>query len=161
LILADETGEARTTSSTGASPGKTVQMTPVDTNAQEAGRAISFIGPGGSVLITGPSADFSQAAKQDWALSFKVKTRAATPAGASIGLNGKVFKLADILSSPTEGAWRPVMVPLSCFTAAGIDLAQVYEPLRINVNAPWTIGVADVQLTPFNGAPGSCPAVIK
>ena len=158
LILADGTGETRTTSSTGASPGKTVQMTPVDANAQEAGRAISFAGTGGSVFITGPAADFSQPAQQGWAVSFKVNTHANTPAGASIGMNGKTFKLSDVLSSPTDGTWRPVKLPLSCFAAAGIDLAQVYEPLRISVNAPWAIGFADVQLTPLSGAPTKCPA---
>ena len=158
LILADETGETRTTSSTGASPKKSVLMIPVDANAQEAGRAISFTGTGGSALITGPSADFSQPAKQDWALSFKVNTSATTPMGASIGMNGRRFKLAELLKNPTDGTWQSVSVPLSCFAAAGIDMAQVYEPMRISVNEPWAIRFSDVQLAPLNGAPSACPA---
>ncbi|GIU67812.1 glycoside hydrolase family 3 protein [Candidatus Phycosocius spiralis] len=161
LILSDRTGDTRTTSSTGASPGTSVQMTPIDTNAQEAGRAISFSGTGGSVFITGPAADFSQPAQQGWVLSFKVNTRANTPSGANFGMNGKEFKLIDILPSSTDGTWRPIMVPLSCFAAAGIDLTHVHEPLRFSANTAWDLSFSDVQLSPSTGKPSPCPMVSK
>ena len=62
------------------------------------------------------------------------------------------------LKDSPRGEWRTLSIPLSCFTAAGADLAQVSDPFAVETSGRFGLTIGEVSLAPSTpGSASRCP----
>ncbi|WP_417231942.1 glycoside hydrolase family 3 N-terminal domain-containing protein [Brevundimonas sp.] len=139
---ADLTGEA-------ASPRGVLSVRTVDDLAQESGMRLAFTGGDlASTLIWGPPVDLTRQSNGELALAFRyrVDVRPTGVVRLAVGQGG--VDATSILDAAPVGEWRTLKVRLSCFQAAGSDIAAVGEPFRLSTNGGLTLSVSEIRLAP-------------
>ena len=65
------------------------------------------------------------------------------------------------------GNWHSLSIPLSCFTAAGADLAKVAAPFAVETSGHFGLTISEVRLAKAGGSfakagapPPRCPGAI-
>ncbi len=161
LALEDSGGQTRVGSeSSVASPRDGVRMTVVDDLAQESGRRFVFRDGGGQALIWGGPVDLSRQANGEMALSFRYRVDARPVGRMSLGLGQASVDLSDLFGAAPVGEWRTIKVSLSCFGAAGADLAAVERPFRLASEAAAAISVSEIRLA-TNEGDAVCPVAAR
>jgi len=148
LSLRDSGGETRSSDGrTGASPRAGVSVRPVDDLAQESGRQLDYVGDQTAIVaINGPPVDLSRQSNGELTLSFRYRVDAAPSGPVSLAMGAGMVPLGDILRASPVGEWQMLRVRLSCFKAAGADVASVDTPFALSTSTPMTISVSEVEL---------------
>ncbi|WEK41544.1 MAG: glycoside hydrolase family 3 N-terminal domain-containing protein [Candidatus Brevundimonas colombiensis] len=127
----------------------------VDSSAQEDGFSLT-LPQGGMVQIAGDASDFSPVAER--ALTFRLRLDAAPAASMMVGMGFSLLDLQPLL--PGVGEWKTLSIPLSCLTAAGVDLSSVDHPFTLMTMGPARLSLADIVIAA--PAPGAvCPPVAR
>lgn len=159
LSLRDAGGETRSSDGrTGASPRAGVTVRPVDDLAQESARQLAFVGDQAAIAaINGPPVDLSRQSNGELTLSFRYRVDAVPSGPVSLAMGAGRVPIGDILRAAPVGEWRMLRVRLSCFRAAGADVASVDTPFALATGAPMTISVSEVELASHDNI-AVCPA---
>lgn len=165
LALEDAGGQTRVgAEATAASPRGDVSMTVVDDRAQESGRRFSFSGPDSHALIWGGPIDLARQANGEMAIAFRYRIDAA-PSGPVLMSMGPgqgqgqpgVLDITGLLQRAPVGQWSEIKVRLSCFGAAGADLAAIREPFHLIARRPFAVSVSEIRIA-SNEGDAVCPA---
>jgi len=54
--------------------------------------------------------------------------------------------VTQVFKNAQSGNWRTLSIPLSCFTAAGADLAEVVAPLALETSGRFGLTISEVSL---------------
>jgi beta-glucosidase len=158
LVLRDAGGESQVGAGPSISAQRVLSAHPTDANGvQEAGLALAWSGAGqASAVVIGPSVDLSRQANGDMALllRYRVDQRPSAPVRLSVG-RGSV-DIAPVLNAAPASEWRAVKVKLSCFRAAGADLAGVTAPTGLMTSGRLGLSMAELRLAP-NQHDAICP----
>lgn len=139
LVLRDEGGEARVADGArGASPRMRVQVSPVDGDAQESARRLSFTG-GARAIITGPAMTLPAERADGFALSVRFRIEQG---GAHALRLGHGDGLLAWPASPGSD-WQSLVVPLGCFmqVVTGVDRLLIVEATE-----PVVMAIEDVRI---------------
>jgi len=157
LVLRDAGGdEATPGAGAGASPRGALAMRLVDAaGVQGGGRAFAWT-DAGTAAFAGPGVDLRRQANGDMTLlaTYRVDRRPNGP--VRLGVGGASVPLQAVLGAAPSGEWRTIKVRLSCFRAAGEDLAAVTSPVWIEAAAGLELSVAELRLAP-NQNDAVCP----
>ncbi len=126
---------------------------------QEGARRYTFTGHG-RVTITGPAVDLEPSAAQSLRVDFRVDQKPANWVAMKLGDgSAKMIDVTKVIASSPEGLWQSLVIPLSCFKQAGVDLQHVSTPFAMEAGGPFRISIAGVRLDqqPANLA---CPSLV-
>jgi beta-glucosidase len=159
LSLRDAGGETRSSDGrTGASPRGGVTVRPIDDAAQESARQIVFADdPSATVAINGPPVDLSRQSNGDLTLAFRYRVDAAASGAVSLAVGQGALDILDLLGEAPVGEWREARIRLSCFRAAGADVAAVDTPFAVTADGPLTLSISEIRLAPHDNM-AVCPA---
>ena len=159
LSLRDAGGETRSSDGrTGVSPRAGVSMLPVDDLAQESGRRLDFAGGQEAIVaVNGPPVDLSRQSNGELTLSFRYRVEAAPSGDVSLAMGQGVVDIGGILREALVGDWRMLRIRLSCFRAAGADVAAVDTPFVLTTEAAMSVSVSEIQLASHDNI-AVCPA---
>ncbi|MDP3801818.1 exo 1,3/1,4-beta-D-glucan glucohydrolase [Brevundimonas sp.] len=148
LSLEDSGGETRSSDGrTGASPRAGVSIRPVDDLAQESGRQLAFAGgQRATAALSGPPVDLSRQSNGELTLSFRYRVDAAPSGPVSLAMGAGVVDIGEILRQAPIGDWRTLRIRLSCFRAAGTDVAAVDTPFALATDEAMTVSVSEIRL---------------
>jgi beta-glucosidase len=74
---------------------------------------------------------------------------------------GAMLDATQAFINAPPGNWRTLSIPLSCFTAAGADLAEVVVPFAVETSGEFGLTISEVQLAQgAAGPPPKCPGTI-
>lgn len=150
LYLSDEAGDYRTgLQQTASSPQGRIAMRPVDAGAQESGRALTFAGGGAQTVViatSGAPIDLSTATMRGRALAFRYRVDQAPQGTVALGLGEARRDITAALNAAPAGQWREMVVPLSCFAAAGATLDRISTPFVLTTEGRLGLSVADIRL---------------
>jgi beta-glucosidase len=89
----------------------------------------------------------------------KVGLRCTEPLCGTSG--GAMLDATQVFINAPPGDWRTLSIPLSCFTAAGADLARVVVPFAIETSGKFGLTISEVRLAQAAaGPPPQCPGTI-
>jgi beta-glucosidase len=123
---------------------------------QEGARQFTFSGAG-SVRVAGPAIDLTRQANAG--LSLRIEYRVdVKPAGVvRLGLEQARIDATALFAHAPIGQWTSAKVPLSCFKAAGADIAKVDQPFVLTEDGAFTVSIVGLRLDADpDGA--ACPA---
>jgi beta-glucosidase len=90
------------------------------------------------------------------ALGMQCSDPGCAPGGAGMLDVTKTFQSAKV------GAWRELVIPVSCIQAAGTDLARVDVPFAVAASQPFGMTIAEVRVNASEPAPhGACPPAVR
>jgi beta-glucosidase len=112
---------SRGTSSTGALTVKSV-----DWQLQEDTIVATWTGEA-VIALSGPAVDFVREQNADMALQLDYQVLKAGSGRAGIGMNGGIINLTESLTDKVDAGWQTSFIKLSCFAAAGTDMASVAQ----------------------------------
>jgi beta-glucosidase len=88
--------------------------------------------------------------------SVAVGLRCAEPFCGARG--GAMLDVTKILKDSALGEWRRLSIPLSCFSAAGADLANVVIPFAVETSGRFAVTISQISLQQGNSkAAATCP----
>jgi beta-glucosidase len=64
-----------------------------------------------------------------------------------------MLDVTQIFKSTQPGNWRTLSIRLSCFTAAGADLAGVVVPFAVETSGPFGLTISEVRLAQGTSGP--------
>jgi beta-glucosidase len=64
-----------------------------------------------------------------------------------------MLDVTQVFKNAQPGNWRTLSIPLSCFAAAGADLAQVVVPFAVETSGPFGLTISEVRLAPRTSGP--------
>ena len=74
---------------------------------------------------------------------------------------GAMLDVTRALKDSPPGDWRTLSIPLSCFTAAGADLAEVSNPFAVQTSGRFGLTLREVSLAPSTpGSASRCPGTL-
>jgi beta-glucosidase len=124
----------------------------------------------GMFRISGRASDMRQQAGQGVALDVRYRVDRTPDRGVAVGLRcaeplcgargGAMLDVTKILNNSTVGEWRNLSIPLSCFSAAGADLANVVIPFAVETSGRFAVTISEVSLQHKTSAVPKCPATI-
>ena len=133
-------------------------MLPVDDLAQESGRRLDFAGGQEAIVaVNGPPVDLSRQSNGELTLSFRYRVEAAPSGDVSLAMGQGVVDIGGILREAPVGDWRMLRIRLSCFRAAGADVAAVDTPFVLTTEAAMSVSVSEIQLASHDNI-AVCPA---
>ena len=167
VFVGDEVAEVHATTARQAGPQGSVVAAVVPD-----GSSIVWDGThSGRFMIAGRPGDLRPQAKQGVVIDLRYRVDRAPDGDVKIGLRcteplcgtrgGAMLDVTRVLKDSPPGAWRTLSIPLSCFTAAGADLAQVADPFSVETSGRLGLTIREVSLAP--GTPRSasrCPGTI-
>jgi beta-glucosidase len=138
----------------------TVTSRAVDLSAQEDARQFRWVGPG-KISIEGPAIDLAAQAKAGAALvlDWRIDGRGRGPVGLTLG--GAKLDIAPMLASAPTGAVTETRIPLSCFAAAGADLAAVGAPIRLDADKGFAASLRTARVADGTSVPVACPPTTR
>ncbi len=159
LSLRDTGGETRSSDGrTGVSPRAGVSVRPVDDLAQESGRQLAYAGGQEAIVaVNGPPVDLSRQSNGELTLSFRYRVDAPPPGRVSLAMGEGAVDIGEILRGAPIGDWRILRIRLSCFRAAGTDVAAVDTPFVLTTDEAMTVSVSEIQLASHDNI-AVCPA---
>ena len=148
LALEDEGGQSRSDlTARAASPRGGLVAETVDDLAQESGLRLTFQPDHvSSGLIWGQAVDLTRQSNGELALAFRFRVDAAPQGQVRLAVGQGAVDATSIFSAAPLGEWRTLKVRLSCFAAAGSDVAVVDQPFRLSSNDAFTVSVSEVRL---------------
>jgi beta-glucosidase len=106
--------------------------------------------------ISGRAGDLRPQAEQGIALELRYRIDRAPERNVAMGLSctdplcgipgGAMLDVTHVFKTSRPGDWRALSIPLSCFTAAGADLASVEVPLAIETSGRFGITISEASL---------------
>lgn len=128
----------------------------VDLSAQEDARQFAWNGPG-KISIEGPPVNLVEEGKAGAALVLDWRIDRAGTGPVALTLGGAKLDIAPLVAASPVGVPTELRIPLSCFAAAGADLAAVGGPLRIDAVAGFTTSLRSARIAE-GGNTTACPA---
>jgi len=135
----------------GAADNGAIAVRPVDRDAQEDAREISWSGKSrGTLIVSNPrAADLSAAGPLALALDLRVDQAPTAPAMLEIrcgpGCTARL-DIADRLAAIAGKGWQSVSIPLSCLTGTKLD--HITAPFALSSSAPLRLTLSSIALTP-------------
>ncbi|MGH9563027.1 MAG: glycoside hydrolase family 3 C-terminal domain-containing protein, partial [Terracidiphilus sp.] len=163
IFVADDAAEVHLTTLHQESPHSNVEAAVVPD-----GSSVVWAGTGSGLFsISGRARDLRPQARQGAALDLRYRVDRAPDQGVTIGLRctealcgthaGATVNVTRLFKRSPPGDWRTLSIPLSCFTAAGADLAQVAVPFAVATAGRFGLTISEVRLAPGAAGPRSCP----
>lgn len=155
LVLRDAGGDEGAPGAA-ASPRGALSVRLVDAaGVQGGGRGFTWTNTGRAVF-DGPAVDLRRQANGDMTLLATYRVDRRPTGSVRLGVGGASVPLQAVLGAAPAGEWRTIKVRLSCFRAAGEDLAAVTSPVWIEAAAGLELSVAELRLAP-NQNDAVCP----
>jgi beta-glucosidase len=138
-----------------------VTQTAVDGGGrQEGARHFAFAGAG-RVAIAGPTIDLVRqtnaqlSLRIDYRVDGKPAGKVMVAMGAVGGAKGAIDATALFAAAPA-GQWTSTRIPLTCFKAAGADMAHVATPFALSTDGAFGIAIVGLKLD-SDPAGAACP----
>lgn len=141
--------------SRGVSSTGVLTVQPADRQLQEDTIVVSWTGEG-ALALSGPAVDFVRETNADMALQLDYAVLQAAGARAGIGLSGGASGSVDVTQSLADkvgAGWQTGLIKLSCFAAAGADMASIAQ-LVIGANAGLVLQLGSAQVVANPGGVG-------
>lgn len=140
----------------GAADNGAIAVRPVDRDAQEDAREISWSGRSrGTLIIANPrAADLSAAGPLALTLDLRVDQAPAAPATLEIRCGPGCTARLDIaprLAAIAGQGWQTLSIPLSCLPGARLD--GVTAPFALSSSTPMRLTLSSIALTPVKETP--------
>jgi beta-glucosidase len=161
IFVADDTAEVHLTTVRQTSPqgAVTVQSNPD-------GSAASWSGTQrGLLTMSGRASDMRPQAGKGVGLTVRYRVDRTPTERVKLGMrcteslcgtpDGAMLDVTPVFKSARAGTWQTLTVPLSCFSAAGADLASVVAPFALETAGSFGVTIAQVNLA--QRAPGPAP----
>jgi beta-glucosidase len=167
VFVADAGVEVHLTTARQESPGGGVAAV-----AASDGSAAVWNGTQSSLYkISGRAGDLRPQAEQGVALELRYRVDRAPERNVAVGLRctdplcgipgGAMLDVTREFKNSPPGDWRTLSIPLSCFTAAGADLAGVEVPLAIETSGRFGLTISEAALVRRSSSTATkCPGTI-
>jgi beta-glucosidase len=164
IFVADDSAEVHLTAARQESPRGAVVA-----EADPDGVRAIWTGPqSGMLRFSGRESDMRPQAGQGVALDMRYRVERTPERSVSLGLRcaeplcgtraGAMLDITKILKNSPVGEWRTLSVPLSCFSAAGADLANVVIPFAVETSGRFALTISEVSLQQKSSAAAvKCP----
>jgi beta-glucosidase len=161
IFVADDSAEVHLTTARQESPRGSVVVA-----SEPDGSAVAWTGTqSGMFTISGRAGDMRPQAEQGLAIDVRYRVDRVPTQRVKIGVRcteplcgtqgGAMLDVTHIFKSAQPGNWRTLSIPLSCFTAAGADLAGVVVPFAVETSGPFGLTISEVRLA--RGTSGPSP----
>jgi beta-glucosidase len=159
IFVADDGAEVHLTTAQQVSPRGSVVVA-----SEPDGSAVAWTGTqSGMFTISGRAGDMRPQAAQGLAIDVRYRVDRVPTQRVKIGLRcteplcgmqgGAMLDVTQIFESAQPGNWRTLSIPLSCFTAAGADLAEVVVPFAVETSGPFGLTISEVRLAQETSGP--------
>jgi beta-glucosidase len=167
IFVADDSAEVHLTAARQESPRGAVVA-----EADPDGVRAIWAGPqSGMLRFSGRASDMRPQAGQGVTLDMRYRVERTPERIVSLGLRcaeplcgtraGAMLDITKILKNSPVGEWRTLSVPLSCFSAAGADLANVVIPFAVETSGRFALTISEVSLQQKSSAAAvKCPSTI-
>ena len=125
-------------------PGATVETTQV--NTQQDGKLISWTGAATLAARGDKPVALPAFATNDGALQFDTIVSSAPAAGVTLSMDGARVNATALLGALAGKGKQTVKIPLSCFTAKGLDLSRVQSPFGVSSEGAFKAAFANIQV---------------
>jgi beta-glucosidase len=152
IFVADDSAEVHLTTARQESPRGSVVVA-----SEPEGSTVVWSGTqSGWLTISGRAADMRPQALQGLAIDVHYRVDRVPTQRVKIGVrcteplcgsrHGAMLDVTQVFRNAQPGDWRTLSIPLSCFTAAGADLAQVVVPFAIETWGAFGLTISEVRL---------------
>jgi beta-glucosidase len=167
IFVADDTAEVHLTTERQASPRGAVQV-----QSDPDGSAAVWSGAqSGLLTMSGRASDMRPQAGKGVSLDVRYRVERTPTERVKLGLRcteplcgtpgGAMLDVTQVFKSAQPGNWRTLSIPLSCFSAAGADLASVVAPFALETAGSFGLTISDVSLAQRTSGPApKCPQTI-
>ncbi|MES3150793.1 glycoside hydrolase family 3 protein [Sphingomonas faeni] len=135
-----------------------VRQTRVDRVAQEDSLRFTFAGRGSASIEEAKSIDVTRESNGQLSLLMDYRVTTAPTGEVTLGMTG-----GKTTTVPITGAvklpgsdWRQIAVPLRCFAAGGVDMAQVSKPVTLATTGALGIDVSSIRIASAPSGPADC-----
>jgi beta-glucosidase len=122
-------------------------------------------------MISGRARDLRPQAGQGITIEVRYRVDRVPEQSVKIGLRcteplcgtraGAMLDVTRVFKNSQPGDWRNLSIPLTCFTAAGADLARVAVPFAVETSGRFGLTISEVSLAPKTlGLAPRCPGTI-
>ncbi|WBO23168.1 glycoside hydrolase family 3 protein [Sphingomonas abietis] len=124
---------------------------------QEGAREYAFTGAG-HVRVTGPTVDLNRQTNAQLSLRIDYRVDAAPAGKVMLGIGeAGTLDATKAFTAGAPGQWTSIKIPLSCFKAAGADVAKVSEPFLLDSDGAFTVSIVGIKLD-ADPSGSACPA---
>jgi beta-glucosidase len=159
IFVADGGAEVHLTTAQQESPQGSVVVA-----SEPDGSAVAWTGTQrGMFMISGRAGDMRPQAAQGLAIDVRYRVDRVPTRRVKVGVRcteplcgtpgGAMLDVTEIFKSAQPGNWRTLSIPLSCFTAAGADLAEVAVPFAVETSGPFGLTISEVRLAQETSGP--------
>jgi beta-glucosidase len=159
IFVADDSAEVHLTTVRQEGPRGSVVV-----SSEPDGSAVVWPGTqSGMFTISGRARDMQLQAGKGVAIDVRYRVDRVPTQRVEIGLRcteplcgtqrGAMLDVTQIFRHAQPGNWRTLSIPLSCFSAAGADLAQVVVPFAIETSGAFGLTISEVRLAPRAAGP--------
>jgi beta-glucosidase len=151
MFVADGADQVHVTTSRQASPHGAVSV-----QLGAAGAVASWGGQAGELRISGRAADLTPAARAGAAVEVRYRVERSPDRSVSIGMqctepkcgtaHGALLDVTAAFKPAAAGVWSTLVVPLSCWRAAGADLTAVEAPFALATAGRFEVTIAAVRI---------------
>jgi beta-glucosidase len=166
LVLADKAGDMRVTASRQVSPAGIIEMRSIDVTAQEDGKTVTWSGAGpGTLAVNGRPVDLSRQSNGGMALTMRYRLDEPPTAPVRLVMScgtdcSAAIDVSALLRAARAGIWQTLKVKLSCFAAAGADMARIENPMAITTAGHLGLSLAELRLEDDTGD-ALCPLAAR
>ena len=159
IFVADDSAEVHLTTARQESPQGAVAVV-----SQRDGSTVVWAGPqAGLFTISGRAGDMRPLAARQLAIDLRYRVDRVPAQPVKIGLRctepkcgtpaGAMLDVTRVFRNAPPGSWQTLSIPLSCFVAAGADLAQVVVPFALETSGPFGLTISEVRLAERTSGP--------
>lgn len=135
LLLHDEQGDTRIGDSRGLSASGFVSVIPADTDVQEDTMIVDW-SDSGSMIVEGRSVDLERETNGDMVLLLRYRVLESPVGRVTIAMRNAdqsqaEIDVTDALTRQANKGWQTGHLLLSCFSDAGLSMANIVQPLVI------------------------------
>jgi beta-glucosidase len=152
IFVADDGAEVHLTTARQESPRGSVVVA-----SEPDGSAVVWSGTqSGLFMISGRAGDMRPQAGKGVAIDVRYRVDRVPAQHVKIGLRcteshcgtqgGAMLDVTDVFRNAQPGNWRTLSIPLSCFAAAGADLAEVVAPFAVETSGAFGLTISEVRL---------------
>lgn len=166
-LFAGEAGGVRADVSSGshATGTSVLKVVPVDRTAQEDARLLTWSGAANASFGVDSTAgiDLQREANGQLSVGFDYQVDGAPSAAVELAIEcgadcrGGV-PIAWLFGAAPTGKWQHLKLPLSCFAAAGANMARVTAPFALSSAGKLAVRIADIRLEAGIDDASPCPA---
>jgi beta-glucosidase len=159
IFVADDSAEVHFTTARQESPRGSVVVA-----SESDGSTVVWSGAqSGLFMISGRAGDLRPQAGKEVAIDVRYRVDRVPAQRVKIGLRcteplcgtqgGAMLDVTQVFKNAQPGNWRTLSIPLTCFTAAGADLARVVVPFAVETAGPFGLTISEVRLAPRTSGP--------